>query len=372
MLNLKENQENQDLSKKESRDRIPEGIATVTREVENVSDDLQILTEQINDVCVVKFIGELNIFNLEFANEVMSKVINNKRYNVIMNLAELNYVDSSGIGFITGSLKKLYEKGGDMKIVYMTPYVERIFNVLHLDYFLDIYDEMDDALKDFKANIAKAIFKWQKIVDMKPNYADAYYHLAIAYKNSGMFKEAKDEVKKSLSINGNYAEALNFYGELLLSEKKIDKAEGIFKQVLEISPQNMNGLLNLALCFNDKNKLSEAITRFKAAIALYPNYPDLFYHLGNALIKHGEYLEAIKYLKQAISLNPNYLEAHRSLASSYIKINDNKEAINELNSITRISLDEKEIEECRKSINTLRLTDDKNIVKENIGIKIKK
>ena len=219
----------------------------------STDNDLKIESSQVEEICILKFFGDLNRFNLSQAEEVVNKVIRNKRYNVIFDLSNLNYIDSSGIGFLIESLKLLYEKGGDMKIVYMTPYVDRIIKVLHLDYFLDIYDELNVALEDFRANIAKAIFKWQKIVSLKPNYADAYYHLALAYKNSGMLNEAIDEVKKSLEINGNYVKALNLYGKLMVMEKRTDEAIETFKKVLKLSPQDMDGMLNLACCYDDNN-----------------------------------------------------------------------------------------------------------------------
>ena len=328
---------------------VAEGITTV-----DSGSELQIQSEQLEDITIFKLSGDLNSFNVELAYNALVKVINNKRYNVILDLSNLNYIDSSGIGFMTEALKRLYEKGGDMKIVYMTPYVSRIIKLLHLDYFLDVYDELNEAIKDFKANIAKAIFKWQKIVELKPNYADAYYHLALAYKNSGMISEAIDEINKSLRINGNYVKALNLYGKLMLIEKKMDRAIETFKKVLELDPQDMEGMLNLACCYDDNNMLDEAIKRFVAAISLYPDYPDLYFHLANALLKKNDVNGAIENFKKAIELNNNYIDVHRALSRIYINVNKNEEAIAELKEIIDLSLDEEEISNCKKEINMLR------------------
>jgi anti-anti-sigma factor len=318
------------------------------------SSELTIRTEQLQDVCILHLIGELNVFNIPQAETAVSRIISNRRYNVVMNLSGLQYLDSSGIGFISATLKRLYEKGGDLKLSGLTSYVERVFRVLHFDYFLDIYEAQEEALSDFGANIAKAIFKWQKIVDMKPNYADAYYKLALAYRNSGMLKEAEEEVHRALNVNENYVEALNLYGELLLNAGNSDEAILIFQKILKIAPENLNGLLNLAICYNDMNMLDEAIQRFTETLELYPKYADLYYHLALAQMKKQNQELAIDNLEKAIALNPIYLEAHRLLARIYMERDDTEEALVSLKQIIDISLDQIEIEECTKNINMLR------------------
>lgn len=319
------------------------------------AEDLEVRTTQHEDICVIALSGELNVFNLKKAEAAVTKVIHNGRANVVFDLSGLHYVDSSGVGFFTGAVKNLYEKGGDLKIVHLSPYVQRIFQVLHLDYFLDVYGELADALEDFRANVARAVFKWRKVVELKPNYADAYYNLAVAYKNSGLLDEAWAEVEKALSINGRYVEALNLRGEILLKRKAADEAITVFKDVLALSPHNLPALLNLALCYGDINMLDEAIERYRNALALYPGYADTYAGLGNALLRKGESDEAAVNLQKAVDLNPNYLEAYRLLAKVHVKRGRSEEAIAALARVIDLSLDETEVREAQKSIAALRV-----------------
>jgi len=318
------------------------------------TEDLEVRTTQVDDVCVIALSGELNVFNLKKAEAAVAKVIHNGRANVVFDLSGLHYVDSSGLGFFTGTLKSLYEKGGDLKIVHLSPYVQRIFQVLHLDYFLDLYGELDDAVADFRANIARAVFKWRKVVELKPNYADAYYNLAVAYKNSGLLEEASAELEKALTINPRYVEALNLRGELMLRERRTDEAIAVFKDVLALAPQNLPALLNLALSYGDIDMLDEAIERYRAALALYPAYADTYVGLANALLRKGDDAEAMEMLRKAVELNPNYLEAHRILARAHAKAGRAQEAIAALGRVIDTSLDEAEVREAEKTIAALR------------------
>lgn len=317
-------------------------------------EDLEVRTTQNEDVCVIALSGELNVFNLKKAEAAVAKVIYNGRANVVFDLSGLHYVDSSGVGFFTGAVKTLYEKGGDLKIVHLSPYVQRIFQVLHLDYFLDVYGELTDAVEDFRANVARAVFKWRKVVELKPNYADAYYNLAVAYRNSGLLEEAASEVEKALAINARYVEALTLRGEILLARKATDEAIAVFKEVLLLSPNHLPALLNLALCYGDIDMLDEAIERYRNALALYPAYADSYVGLGNALLKKGEHEEAATVLVKAVELNPNYLEAWRTLARVHVKRGRGEEAIASLARVIDITLDESEAREAQKTIAALR------------------
>ena len=50
-------------------------------------EDLEVRTTQVDDVCVIAFAGELNVFNLKKAEAAVAKVIHNGRANVVFDLS---------------------------------------------------------------------------------------------------------------------------------------------------------------------------------------------------------------------------------------------------------------------------------------------
>jgi Tfp pilus assembly protein PilF len=91
------------------------------------------------------------------------------------------------------------------------------------------------AQVDFGVNVAErglwreAIYRWEKAVELDPNYAAAYNDLAVAYEHEGELAKAKDAYEKALKIEPNNIQIRQNY-ELFkeindrASEKAGDKA----------------------------------------------------------------------------------------------------------------------------------------------------
>jgi anti-anti-sigma factor len=325
---------------------------TTNVEAEN-AQDLHIEIADHEDVTIVALAGELTVFTGKLVRETVMKLISNKRFNIIFDLARVEYIDSTGVGCLTATLKEVYNCGGDLKLARLSRFVKRVFDVLHIDYFIDCYERVEDAAADFRSNLAKAIFKWQKLIEMRPNYADAYNNLAIAYKASGMLGEARIELEKAVQINPAYLDAYNNLGRLAISEGKLEEATERFKKVLEKDPENLEALKNLAFIYDDANMLDEAVKRYRGAISLYPNYADLHFHLGKVYLKKGDLDGAIMSLEEACRLNSCYLDACRALADVYIEKGDDRRALAWLKRVTEISMNETEIAGTREKIRIL-------------------
>ncbi|MBS0015357.1 MAG: tetratricopeptide repeat protein, partial [Arthrospira sp. SH-MAG29] len=82
---------------------------------------------------------------------------------------------------------------------------------------------------------------------------------------------------------GNAAQAAGKYRE----------AEQIWRQFLEIEPNNAAAYYNLGNALYDQGKLPEAIEAYRRAIALDSNYAAAYNNLGIALADQGKLPEAI-------------------------------------------------------------------------------
>lgn len=70
-------------------------------------------------------------------DEMAEKVLDSKSHRLILDLLQLNYVSSAGLGAIMALLQQLRRKGGDMVLVQPTP---RVYRVLEMLGFMDILD----------------------------------------------------------------------------------------------------------------------------------------------------------------------------------------------------------------------------------------
>lgn len=83
--------------------------------------------------------------------EVLEELIKKEKfYQIILDLSQLKFIESSMIGVIVESYKSLIMINGKMNIVIKAKAVYERFEVSQLDKLLRIYDDLQDAIKACK------------------------------------------------------------------------------------------------------------------------------------------------------------------------------------------------------------------------------
>jgi tetratricopeptide (TPR) repeat protein len=114
----------------------------------------------------------------------------------------------------------------------------------------------------------------------------------------------------SLSVSGQYEEAITFY----------DK-------ILAIDPNDVNALYNKGMSLDNLGQYQEAITYYDKALAIDPNYDYALNNKGVTLYNLGQYQEAITYYDKALAIDPIYVYALYNKALDLEKLGKYQEAI---------------------------------------------
>lgn len=69
--------------------------------------------------------------------------------NYVMNLEEVDFMDSAGLGTLIAVLKRISEKGGDMKIACLQKKPRMVFEITRAYKVFEIYDSVEEALRAF-------------------------------------------------------------------------------------------------------------------------------------------------------------------------------------------------------------------------------
>jgi anti-sigma B factor antagonist len=69
--------------------------------------------------------------------------------NILLNLAGVSYVDSTGIGALVGSFTTIRGQGGQMKLCNLADKVEDILVVTKLLTVFDVYKNEEEAIKSY-------------------------------------------------------------------------------------------------------------------------------------------------------------------------------------------------------------------------------
>ena len=70
---------------------------------------------------------------------------------VVLDMSELRFVDSAGIGAILSCLRRLSAKDGDLKLCSVTKPVRASFEIARMHRIIDILDTREEALAAFAA-----------------------------------------------------------------------------------------------------------------------------------------------------------------------------------------------------------------------------
>jgi anti-sigma B factor antagonist len=69
--------------------------------------------------------------------------------NYVIDLKQVDFMDSAGLGTLIAVLKRITERGGDMKIACLQKKPRMVFEITRAYKVFEIYDTVDEALKNF-------------------------------------------------------------------------------------------------------------------------------------------------------------------------------------------------------------------------------
>ena len=108
------------------------------------------------------------------------------------------------------------------------------------------------------------------------------------------------------------------------------KAAQEFRKELEISPQHVSAMLELAQFEIDSSELTEAVSLARHAVEIEPTNPDPHHILGRALLAAGEARESAQELESAERLAPRSSAIHFHLAAAYRELGRREDAQREM------------------------------------------
>lgn len=69
--------------------------------------------------------------------------------NYVIDLEKVDFMDSAGLGTLIAELKRISERGGDMKIACLQKKPRMVFEITRAYKVFEIYDSVEEALKKF-------------------------------------------------------------------------------------------------------------------------------------------------------------------------------------------------------------------------------
>lgn len=115
--------------------------------MDNISISLQEGSRtEVSEIRVDGVIDTLTAGELE---EVLDSLLKRDRFNVVVDLAGVDYISSAGWGIFISHIKEVRSNGGDIKLANMISNVHEIYELLEFDNVLTAYGSVDEARDAF-------------------------------------------------------------------------------------------------------------------------------------------------------------------------------------------------------------------------------
>ncbi|MEK6227730.1 MAG: STAS domain-containing protein [Actinomycetota bacterium] len=106
--------------------------------------------EEIDDQThVISLGGEIDLYTAPEFKERMVELIEAGKRNIVVDLSEATFIDSTTLGVLVGGVKRLRPSGGGLALVCTDQNISKIFEITGLDRVFSIQDSRENALASF-------------------------------------------------------------------------------------------------------------------------------------------------------------------------------------------------------------------------------
>ena len=102
---------------------------------------------RLDDAIIVVVAGELTLREAPKFHGTLLELCEESPKHLVVELSEVSFIDSSGVGTLTDVFRKLNKRGGRLALVGLRKMVRSVFEITRLDQFLAIFDTEEEALR---------------------------------------------------------------------------------------------------------------------------------------------------------------------------------------------------------------------------------
>ncbi len=104
----------------------------------------------VGDVHILDCSGKITLGEGTMAiRNTVREVLKNAGKKIVLNLAEVNYIDSSGIGELVSTFTTVTNQGGQLKLLKLTKKIQELLAITKLLTVFQVYNDEQEAVKSF-------------------------------------------------------------------------------------------------------------------------------------------------------------------------------------------------------------------------------
>ena len=178
-----------------------------------------------------------------------------------------------------------------------------------------------------QGKLEDAVQAYSRVIELKPDYAEAYYNRGNALEELGRLAEALENYDKAIELKPKLVEAYSNRGNVLQKLGQLAEAVKSCNKAIGIRPNLAEAYNNRGIALQKLGQLKKGIESYDRVIELKPDYAEAYYNRGNALQELGQLAEAVKSYDKAIGIRPNLAEAYSNRGKALLGLGQLDDAV---------------------------------------------
>jgi anti-sigma B factor antagonist len=111
---------------------------------------MKIVERLVGDVVILDLTGKILIGEGDdLLRDAVTKLADSGKTKILLNLAEVPYVDSAGLGEVVRCYTTVSRKGGKLKLLNLTKKIQDLLAITKLLTVFETYENQEEAIKSF-------------------------------------------------------------------------------------------------------------------------------------------------------------------------------------------------------------------------------
>lgn len=103
-------------------------------------EDFRLSTDESPDGPVLRVQGEVDVYTSPALRDELYRLIDAGATRVAIDLSDMDFIDSSGLGVFVGALKRIRERSGDLELRAIQPSTRKVLEITGLTQVFTIAD----------------------------------------------------------------------------------------------------------------------------------------------------------------------------------------------------------------------------------------
>jgi anti-sigma B factor antagonist len=110
---------------------------------------------KVGEVTLVEASGRITLGeSVALLRNQIQELVDGGHSNILLKLADVSYIDSSGIGELVSAFTTVKRKGGTLKLLKLTQRVSDLLQITKLSTVFEVFEDEDKALRSFSGKAA--------------------------------------------------------------------------------------------------------------------------------------------------------------------------------------------------------------------------